>query len=81
MINKIYVKAIFTYLFLIAVNRGRGVRAYGNNSISDVGDDVNGASGAEEDASDKTPLGVLIIPFGHGIGETVGMLSEQKVCI
>lgn len=47
--------------------------------MSDIGDDVNGASGAEDDLADKTPLGVLIIPFGPAVGESVGLLSEQKV--
>ncbi|XP_058798185.1 receptor-mediated endocytosis protein 6 homolog isoform X2 [Phymastichus coffea] len=61
------------------VNRGRGIRVHGNNSVSDAGDDVNGASGPEDDMSDKTPLEVLIIPFEHGTGESVGLLSEQKV--
>lgn len=70
---------ILNVLNFKAVNRGRGVRGSGNSSVSDIGDDVNGASGPEDDTSDKTPLGVLIIPFGSAIGESVGLLSEQKV--
>ncbi|OXU23185.1 hypothetical protein TSAR_004014 [Trichomalopsis sarcophagae] len=61
------------------VSRGRGTRISGNSSVSDMGDDINGASGAEDDLADKTPLGVLIIPFGPAVGESVGLLSEQKV--
>ncbi|XP_011497747.1 PREDICTED: GTPase-activating protein and VPS9 domain-containing protein 1 isoform X3 [Ceratosolen solmsi marchali] len=62
-----------------AVGRSRGSRVTGNNALSDIGDDTNSASGPEDDSSDKTPLGVLIIPFGLTVGESVGLLSEQKV--
>lgn len=30
---------------------------------------------------DKSSQDVLVIPFGPTIGESVGLLSEQKVCI
>ncbi|KAJ8683166.1 hypothetical protein QAD02_018958 [Eretmocerus hayati] len=61
------------------VGRGRGSKVLGNNSLSDINDEMNGASGPEDDTADRTPLGVLVIPFGPTVGESVGLLSEQKV--
>ncbi|XP_014203892.1 GTPase-activating protein and VPS9 domain-containing protein 1 isoform X2 [Copidosoma floridanum] len=64
---------------LLGKGKTRGNRNSGSNCVSDVGDEANGASGPEDDPSEKMPLGVLIIPFNSSIGESVGLLSEQKV--
>lgn len=52
-----------------------------SNTSYDGGDDLNSASGAEDDLLDKNPQDVLVIPFVSNLGETVGLLSEQKVII
>lgn len=46
--------------------------------VTDGGDETNGASGPEDDLQDKSQ-DVLVIPFGPAMGETIGLLSEQKV--
>lgn len=61
------------------VSRGRGSRISTSSSSSvPDGEEANGASGPEDDSPEKTQ-DVLVIPFGHSIGECVGLLSEQKV--
>lgn len=42
-------------------------------------DETNGTSTPEDESSDKNSQDVLVIPFGPTIGESVGLLSEQKV--
>lgn len=44
-------------------------------------EESNGTSTPEEEILDKNSQDVLVIPFGPTIGESVGLLSEQKVCI
>lgn len=44
-------------------------------------EESNGTSTPEEEILDKNSQDVLVIPFGPIIGESVGLLSEQKVCI
>ncbi|XP_048505942.1 GTPase-activating protein and VPS9 domain-containing protein 1 isoform X2 [Athalia rosae] len=63
------------------VGKGRGSRVTSSTAhiTTDGGEDVNGASGAEDELLDKTPQDVLVIPFVSSLGETVGLLSEQKV--
>lgn len=64
------------------VSRGRGSRISGSSASgvsTDGTEDVNGASGPEEDFVDKSPQEVLVIPFGSITGESVGLLSEQKI--
>ena len=72
---------MYTYwvTIIFTVGKGRGAKISGNNSTQDIGDECNGTSGPEDDSSDKTPIEVLVIPFGPTIGESVGLLSEQKV--
>ena len=64
------------------VGRGRGNRissSSSSNTTTDGGEEVNGTSGTEDESLDKTPQGVLVIPFGPTMGKCVGLLSEQKV--
>ncbi|XP_034936042.1 receptor-mediated endocytosis protein 6 homolog [Chelonus insularis] len=68
--------------FLGKVNRGRGSRISVPSSpgiATDGTEDMNGASGTEEEYIDKAIQEVLVIPFGPAITESVGMLSEQKI--
>ncbi|XP_043276370.1 GTPase-activating protein and VPS9 domain-containing protein 1 isoform X2 [Venturia canescens] len=63
------------------VSRARGNRISASSSsgaTTDGADETNGASGPEDDTQDKLH-DVLVIPFGPVIGESVGLLSEQKV--
>ncbi|XP_063984398.1 GTPase-activating protein and VPS9 domain-containing protein 1 [Diachasmimorpha longicaudata] len=62
------------------VSRGRGGRLLsgGSSGVPDGAEDTNGASGPEEDFPDKSQ-DVLVIPFGPVVGESVGLLSEQKI--
>ncbi|XP_046589846.1 GTPase-activating protein and VPS9 domain-containing protein 1 isoform X3 [Neodiprion lecontei] len=64
------------------VGKGRATRATTSsalNTTTDGGEDANSASGTEDELLDKTPQNVLVIPFVSNLGETVGLLSEQKV--
>ncbi|XP_012287140.1 GTPase-activating protein and VPS9 domain-containing protein 1 isoform X2 [Orussus abietinus] len=62
------------------VARGRNNRTPSSSSNAvEGGDEINGASGPEDDLLDKTAQDVLVIPFGPTISESVGLLSEQKV--
>ncbi|XP_020296298.1 GTPase-activating protein and VPS9 domain-containing protein 1 isoform X2 [Pseudomyrmex gracilis] len=62
--------------------KGRGIRmstSFSPNVTNESGEEVNGTCGPEEETSDKNSQEVLVIPFGPTIGESVGLLSEQKV--
>ncbi|KAK0172061.1 hypothetical protein PV328_005429 [Microctonus aethiopoides] len=64
----------------VGKNRSSRTSASSASGISTDGmEDVNGASGTEDDYGDKTLQEVLVIPFGPIIGESVGLLSEQKI--
>ncbi|XP_011314268.1 GTPase-activating protein and VPS9 domain-containing protein 1 [Fopius arisanus] len=60
------------------VSQGRGTRISSSSSVPDGAEDTNGASGPEEDLPEKSQ-DVLVIPFGPVVGESVGLLSEQKI--
>lgn len=47
---------------------------------NESGEEINSTGAPEEEALDKNSQDVLVIPFGPTIGESVGLLSEQKVC-
>ncbi|XP_033227479.1 GTPase-activating protein and VPS9 domain-containing protein 1 isoform X2 [Belonocnema kinseyi] len=67
---------------ILGKGRGRGNRissSSSSNTTTDGGEEVNGTSGTEDESLDKTPQGVLVIPFGSTMGKCVGLLSEQKV--
>jgi len=51
------------------------------NITNESGEEINGTAVPEEETVDKNSHDVLVIPFGPTIGESVGLLSEQKVCI
>lgn len=51
------------------------------NVTNESGEEINGTAVPEEETLDKSSQDVLVIPFGPTIGESVGLLSEQKVCI
>lgn len=51
------------------------------NITNESGEEVNGTAVPEEETLDKNSQDVLVIPFGPTIGESVGLLSEQKVII
>lgn len=53
--------------------------SFSPNVTNESGEEVNGTCGSEEETSDKNSQEVLVIPFGPTIGESVGLLSEQKV--
>ncbi|KAK2576023.1 hypothetical protein KPH14_007375 [Odynerus spinipes] len=50
-----------------------------SNVNADMQDEINGTSTPEDESLDKNPQNVLVIPFGPTTGESVGLLSEQKV--
>ncbi|KAL2750898.1 receptor-mediated endocytosis protein 6 [Vespula maculifrons] len=50
-----------------------------SNVTADMQDETNGTSTPEDESSDKNSQDVLVIPFGPTTGESVGLLSEQKV--
>lgn len=54
--------------------------SFSPNVTNDGGEEINGVSVPEEETVDKNSQDVLVIPFGPTIGESVGLLSEQKVC-
>ncbi|XP_015108702.1 GTPase-activating protein and VPS9 domain-containing protein 1 [Diachasma alloeum] len=62
------------------VSRGRGGRisSASSSGAPDGAEETNGASGPEDDFPDKSQ-DVLVIPFGPVVGESVGLLSEQKI--
>lgn len=69
--------------YFSAVGKGRGTRvttSAGLNAI-DGTENANCVSGPEDDTLDKSPQEVLVIPFVSNFGETVGLLSEQKVLL
>lgn len=51
------------------------------NITNESGEEINGTAVPEEETLDKSSQDVLVIPFGPTIGESVGLLSEQKVII
>lgn len=62
--------------------KGRGIKmsaSFSPSVTNESGEDVNSAPVSEEEALDKNTQDVLVIPFGPTIGESVGLLSEQKV--
>lgn len=52
-----------------------------SNVTADMQDETNGTSTPEDESSDKNSQDVLVIPFGPTTGESVGLLSEQKVSV
>ncbi|KAG5345359.1 GAPD1 protein, partial [Acromyrmex heyeri] len=62
--------------------KGRGIRmtTFSPNVTNESGEEINGTAVPEEETVDKNSHDVLVIPFGPTIGESVGLLSEQKVC-
>lgn len=65
------------------IGKGRGIRmtTFSPNVTTENVEETNGTSTPEEEILDKNSQDVLVIPFGPTIGESVGLLSEQKVCI
>ncbi|XP_011863145.1 PREDICTED: GTPase-activating protein and VPS9 domain-containing protein 1 isoform X3 [Vollenhovia emeryi] len=61
--------------------KGRGIRmaTFSPNVTNESGEEINGTAVSEEETLDKNSQDVLVIPFGPTIGESVGLLSEQKV--
>ncbi|XP_018361242.1 PREDICTED: receptor-mediated endocytosis protein 6 homolog isoform X2 [Trachymyrmex cornetzi] len=61
--------------------KGRGIRmtTFSPNVTNESGEEINGTAVPEEETVDKNSHDVLVIPFGPTIGESVGLLSEQKV--
>ncbi|XP_011167348.2 GTPase-activating protein and VPS9 domain-containing protein 1 isoform X3 [Solenopsis invicta] len=60
--------------------KGRGIRTtFSPNVTGESGEEINGTAVPEEETLDKNSQDVLVIPFGPTIGESVGLLSEQKV--
>ncbi|XP_019699609.1 receptor-mediated endocytosis protein 6 homolog isoform X3 [Harpegnathos saltator] len=62
--------------------KGRGIKmsaSFSPNVTAEGGEEINGTSAPEEETLDKNTQDVLVIPFGPTIGESVGLLSEQKV--
>ncbi|XP_036138759.1 receptor-mediated endocytosis protein 6 homolog isoform X3 [Monomorium pharaonis] len=61
--------------------KGRGIRmtTFSPNVTNESGEEINGTAVPEEETLDKSSQDVLVIPFGPTIGESVGLLSEQKV--
>lgn len=54
--------------------------SFSPSATNESGEEINGTPAPEEETSDKnTQQDVLVIPFGPIIGESVGLLSEQKV--
>lgn len=82
----VYFNYIAFYKFvlqnILAIGKGR-IRmstTFSPNVTSESGEEINGTSVPEEETSDKNSQDVLVIPFGPTIEESVGLLSEQKVC-
>ena len=65
--------------FFVGCGRGNRISSSSSNTTTDGGEEVNGIAGTEDESLDKTPQGVLVIPFGPTMGECVGLLSEQKI--
>ncbi|KAL0133577.1 hypothetical protein PUN28_000958 [Cardiocondyla obscurior] len=65
----------------VGKGKGRGIRmtTFSPNVTNEGGEEVNGTAAPEEESLDKNFQDVLVIPFGPTIGESVGLLSEQKV--
>lgn len=63
------------------LGKGRGIRmtTFSPNVTNESGEEINGTAVPEEETLDKNSQDVLVIPFGPTIGESVGLLSEQKV--
>ncbi|XP_077267366.1 GTPase-activating protein and VPS9 domain-containing protein 1-like isoform X3 [Temnothorax americanus] len=61
--------------------KGRGIRmtTFSPNVTNESAEEMNGIAAPEEETLDKNSQDVLVIPFGPTIGESVGLLSEQKV--
>ncbi|XP_071573077.1 GTPase-activating protein and VPS9 domain-containing protein 1 isoform X3 [Temnothorax nylanderi] len=61
--------------------KGRGIRmtTFSPNVTNESAEEINGTAAPEEETLDKNSQDVLVIPFGPTIGESVGLLSEQKV--
>ncbi|KAM0728580.1 GTPase-activating protein and VPS9 domain-containing protein 1 [Formica fusca] len=61
--------------------KGRGIRmtTFSPNITTENVEESNGTSTPEEEILDKNSQDVLVIPFGPTIGESIGLLSEQKV--
>ncbi|XP_018357259.1 PREDICTED: GTPase-activating protein and VPS9 domain-containing protein 1 [Trachymyrmex septentrionalis] len=61
--------------------KGRSIRmtTFSPNVTNESGEEINGTAVPEEETVDKNSHDVLVIPFGPTIGESVGLLSEQKV--
>ena len=54
--------------------------SFSPNATNESGEEINSTAAPEEETLDKNSQDVLVIPFGPTIGESVGLLSEQKVC-
>lgn len=54
--------------------------SFSPNVTNETGEEINSTAAPEEETLDKNSQYVLVIPFGPTIGESVGLLSEQKVC-
>lgn len=65
------------------IGKGRGTKMSGSfspNVTNESGEEINSTPASEEETLEKNTQDVLVIPFGPTIGESVGLLSEQKVC-
>lgn len=74
---------INTKIYILVTGKGRGIRmstTFSPNVTSENAEEINGTSIPEEETLEKNSQDVLVIPFGPTIGESVGLLSEQKVC-
>ncbi|XP_012231698.1 GTPase-activating protein and VPS9 domain-containing protein 1 isoform X2 [Linepithema humile] len=65
------------------VGKGKGrirmTASFSPNATNEGGEEINSTAAPEEETLDKNSQDVLVIPFGPTIGESVGLLSEQKV--
>lgn len=65
------------------LGKSRGLRIstpFTQNMTNENAEEINGTCVLEEETLDKNTQDVLVIPFGPTNGESVGLLSEQKVC-
>ncbi|XP_014468928.1 PREDICTED: receptor-mediated endocytosis protein 6 homolog isoform X1 [Dinoponera quadriceps] len=66
----------------VGKGKGRGIKmsaSFSPNVTNESGEEVNNTPAPEEENLEKNTQDVLVIPFGPIIGESVGLLSEQKV--
>ncbi|XP_011690803.1 PREDICTED: GTPase-activating protein and VPS9 domain-containing protein 1 isoform X2 [Wasmannia auropunctata] len=66
----------------VAAGKGKGrirMSTFSPSVTNESTEEISGTTVSEEETLDKNSQDVLVIPFGPTIGESVGLLSEQKV--